>query len=163
MFHNFNFFACSEGDKADTRDYWMWFFKIQLSLKLKEHSRFSQSARNKDKKFRIIEEHQNNVGIRLLQNKRKGKSWGGVIWHLKRIGGCVQGCFESAPFLDSRSEAEPGKPKLPAACKRTHRAPIGPIQPIQDHPKNSQGPHFSGQDDLTLNRGWVEDTWEEGE
>ena len=87
-------------------------------------------------------------------NKSKEKSSFGIIWHLKRIEGCVlQGCFESAPFLDSRSEAEPGKPKLPAACKRTHRAPIGPIQPIQDHPKNSQGPDLSGQDDLTLNRG----------
>ena len=41
----------------------------------------------------------------------------------EKNGGCVQGCFESAPFLDSRSEAEPSN--LPAAsCAQTHLLPI---------------------------------------
>ena len=72
-----------------------------------------------------------------------------AIWHLKRSG-CVQGCLGSAPFLDSRSEAEPRK--LPAV--ESHLKPIAistqEQQLLLKHPSSHLSPNIlEGPDHLT--------------
>ena len=60
-----------------------------------------------------------NGKLQMLERQNEWRKSVSAIWHLKRSG-CVQGCLGSAPFLDSRSEAEPRK--LPAV--ESHLKPI---------------------------------------
>ena len=115
-------------------------FWIGLKLKLKDCSGFFQSSSKKDKKWKITEIHK-KILLVADYNKSKEKV---VIWRLKRIEGCVlQGCFESAPFLDSRGEAEPRK--LPAV--ESHLKPIAistqEQQLLLKHPSSHLSPQYS--------------------
>ena len=80
--------------------------------------------------------------LQMLERQNEWRKSVSAIWHLKRSG-CVQGCLGSAPFLDSRGEAEPRK--LPAV--ESHLKPIAistqEQQLLLKHPSSHLSPQYS--------------------